>query len=428
MIQAMHCTYCCFAQAAGHSDRRRDSAPAPARPATERVVYEISRLRAFDDERLPVALIAAGAIALVAIVWYLYRRDAVELSRGPRFGVVLLRLPRAGRTDRVLPGHRAPHDARSRSQFASRRARRCQPKHGSRARRKLDRYRRARASKQSSARLTNSPLIADLRQSHDVNIARFDHDVEPVVSLPKSQGRCRWTPQRTRQVRPDPQPSTLNPRTRSTGPQISSRAARKRGSARHWPMNCGSIAMRRSPASSSFPTALKTPASNPPRRSKPPRQAKVPLYTIGVGSAAVQRNIAIRDLVVPTRAFPNDTLNVTGYLQANGYAGQSVDVELTAPPRAKTQPAAARRSTPSASHSAPMAKWFPCRSISNRASPARSSSSFASKRRPTTATRATTSAKPKSKSSTAKRACCCSPAGRCATTSSCATSCIATRR
>ena len=33
-----------------------------------RVVYEISRLREFDDERLPIALTAAGAIALVACV------------------------------------------------------------------------------------------------------------------------------------------------------------------------------------------------------------------------------------------------------------------------------------------------------------------------------------------------------------------------
>src|SRR5439155_4501829 len=59
------------------------------------------------------------------------------------------------------------------------------------------------------------------------------------------------------------------------------------------------------------------------------QQSKVPLYTIGVGSTIAQRNMAIRDLVVPTRAFPHDTLNVTGYVQANGYAGQTVDVELT---------------------------------------------------------------------------------------------------
>ena len=60
------------------------------------------------------------------------------------------------------------------------------------------------------------------------------------------------------------------------------------------------------------------------------REAKVPIYTIGVGSTLARRNVALRDLVVPTRAFPGDTLAVTGYVQANGYAGRLVEVELTA--------------------------------------------------------------------------------------------------
>ncbi len=52
----------------------------PSSPA-ERVVYDLSRFRSFDDERLPAALIAAAVIALVVIVWYLYRRDTIELPR-----------------------------------------------------------------------------------------------------------------------------------------------------------------------------------------------------------------------------------------------------------------------------------------------------------------------------------------------------------
>jgi hypothetical protein len=59
------------------------------------------------------------------------------------------------------------------------------------------------------------------------------------------------------------------------------------------------------------------------------KQAKVPLFTIGLGSKEAQRNVALRDLVVPSRAFPGDTLNVTGYLQADGLAGRSVEVELS---------------------------------------------------------------------------------------------------
>src|SRR5207253_7690850 len=47
--------------------------------------------QSFDDQRLPAALIAAAVIALVAVVWYLYRRDTIELPRLPRMGVILLR-------------------------------------------------------------------------------------------------------------------------------------------------------------------------------------------------------------------------------------------------------------------------------------------------------------------------------------------------
>ena len=157
------------------------------------------------------------------------------------------------------------------------------------------------------------------------------------------------------------------------------------------------------------------------------QQAKVPLYTIGVGSTAAQRNVALRDLVVPTRAFPGDTLNITGYLQANGYAGRSVDVELTR--RRAEEPAGG--GTPIASERVALGADGEIVPVSFDIEPGEAGhvrlSSFASTRRPTTATRATTSARRKSKSSTARRACCCSPAARCATTNSCATSCTATR-
>jgi len=64
-----------FAQAAATPAPQLAPTPSITQPATERVVYEISRLRNFDDERLPAALITAVVIALVAVVWYLYRRD-----------------------------------------------------------------------------------------------------------------------------------------------------------------------------------------------------------------------------------------------------------------------------------------------------------------------------------------------------------------
>ena len=57
-------------------------------------------------------------------------------------------------------------------------------------------------------------------------------------------------------------------------------------------------------------------------------ELQVPFYTIGLGSAEPQRNVAMRDIVVPTRAFPGDTVDITGYLQGHGFANREVIVEL----------------------------------------------------------------------------------------------------
>ncbi len=163
------------------------SGPAIANPSTEEsehVVYEISRLRSFDDERLPAALIIAAAIALVAVVWQFYRRDAVELGRGTRLGVILLRcLALAGLIVFFLGiERRTTREVVHNSQVAV----------------LVDVSQSMGLSENENAAdtgasriqyvvdaLAKSPLISDLRKTHDVNIARFDQEVEPVVSLPK---------------------------------------------------------------------------------------------------------------------------------------------------------------------------------------------------------------------------------------------------
>ena len=141
------------------------------------------------------------------------------------------------------------------------------------------------------------------------------------------------------------------------------------------------------------------------------------------------RNIALRDLVVPTRAFPHDTLNVTGYLQANGYAGPIGRRRAHPPPLARQSRRRHARSPRKHVTLGPDGEMVP---VSFDLEPSEPGTFvFQASRQsaaPTTATRATTSAKPKSKSSIAKLASCSSPAARCATTSSFAINCIATPR
>ncbi|MBN2473019.1 MAG: VWA domain-containing protein [Pirellulales bacterium] len=58
------------------------------------------------------------------------------------------------------------------------------------------------------------------------------------------------------------------------------------------------------------------------------RQAKVPVFPVGVGSDKQPVNVRVSDLTAPARAYPGDRYVVTGFIQAQGLAGQVVDVQL----------------------------------------------------------------------------------------------------
>lgn len=58
------------------------------------------------------------------------------------------------------------------------------------------------------------------------------------------------------------------------------------------------------------------------------QQAGVPVFPIGIGSERLPANVRVADMIAPSRVFPGDRFAVTGYLQAQGLAGQTVRVEL----------------------------------------------------------------------------------------------------
>jgi hypothetical protein len=58
------------------------------------------------------------------------------------------------------------------------------------------------------------------------------------------------------------------------------------------------------------------------------RKAKVPIFPIGVGSPRNPTNVRVSDLVAPARAYPGDNYVATGYIQAQGLAGQVAQVQL----------------------------------------------------------------------------------------------------
>ncbi len=72
------------------------------------------------------------------------------------------------------------------------------------------------------------------------------------------------------------------------------------------------------------------------------REAKIPLFPVGLGSDKQPVNVRVSDLLAPARAYPGDAYTVTGYVQGQGLAGQTVTVELFS--REPQPTATARRS------------------------------------------------------------------------------------
>ncbi len=297
-----------------------------------RVIYELARLRDFDDPRLPVAVVTVAAAALAALVWYLYRRDTVEMPRAVSIALFLLRCVALAGLLVFFLGieRRTTREVVHNSQVAvlvdvSQSMGLNDHENGA------DANAPNRLGEVVKA-LADSPLIAELRKTHDVNVARFDRQAEPIVTLPKEGQELRVeglgpeaaakAPESTPTL--NPQLSTLDFWTaelepRGTETRLGQALADELRLYREAPL-AGVIVIS---------DGAQNAGVEPDAAVAAAREAKVPIYTIGVGSTQARRNVALRDLIVPTRAFPGDTLTVTGYVQANGYAGRLVEVELS---------------------------------------------------------------------------------------------------
>jgi hypothetical protein len=58
------------------------------------------------------------------------------------------------------------------------------------------------------------------------------------------------------------------------------------------------------------------------------RAAGIPVFCVGIGSDRRPANVNVVDLEAPPRVYPNDAFPLTGFLQAFGFAGRTIKVEL----------------------------------------------------------------------------------------------------
>ncbi len=312
-----------------------NSAVASAETGPGRVVYELGRLREFDDLRLPVMLISLATVAILLLVWFLYRRDTRELPRG--VGLLL-----AGLRFVALVGllvfflgveRRTTHEVVHNSQVAVlvdvSQSMALSDNTGTDKKSRVDQVVEA---------LQRMPLVTELRQHHDVNVSRFDQSVEPVVSLPKAAGDAAGAGGPTSSASPgsavrlaadaaEPtEPSATSPNIDWVA-ELEPRGTQTRlGDA----LDDQLYRYRAAPLAGVvvISDGVQNAGTEPSAAIAAAREAGVPVYTIGVGSTEPRRNLAVSDLLVPARAFPGDTVSIVGYLQATGYAGRFVDVEL----------------------------------------------------------------------------------------------------
>lgn len=292
--------------------------------ATDRTFFEFGRYQSNTDLILPLAVF----IAAVVFVRVMYVRDSAELGSAVGWLLTTLRvLAFAGllfvymqpqwRTERELTNNSRvmllvdTSLSMAHSDFDSPSV----PSGTTRADRVI-------------AALQESDFLRRLRETHDVDVVRFDEDSRRLVELRKL-------------------PST--PSAAETETAISERDADEAHEQTDEPPNWEELLAPRG-AETRLGSALRqwiregrtAPLSGvivitdggqnagvgPTAAVMMAREAKIPIHAIGLGSDRQPTNVRVVDLAAPPRAYPGDVYPVSGHVQAQGMAGRTVVVEL----------------------------------------------------------------------------------------------------
>jgi hypothetical protein len=289
-----------------------------------RTTYELSRLQAYTERWHFLILLALCAV-VVAFVGWMYRRDSVELRPGVGWLLLVLRVlafsgllayylnlekrtqAKVTHNSRVLALvdtslSMGLHDSDSSSVPAT-----------------------PNRLQQVVSVLHESDLIKKLRQMHDVVLLRFDSETGRVASLPK------WTSETSDDDKPagaataKEKPAAgdagdwkqlLTPQGVETrlGQSLRQLINDEQGT----PV-AGIIV---------FSDGGQNAGIEPAAAVETARQAKIPIFTVGIGSERRPANVRISDFQAPMRAYPGDSFNVTGFIQAQELADRTVSVEL----------------------------------------------------------------------------------------------------
>lgn len=173
-------------------------------------------------------------------------------------------------------------------------------------------------AQQLTAALRDGDWLNRLRSRHDVAVVRFDQDSQRIVTFNKVAGDNE-EPSKA-EIKAFDWEAALEPHGSET---------RLGQALRQW-----IDAERSSPMSGMvvFSDGQQNAGVDATSAIGLARETRMPIYTVGLGSLNQPTNVRISDFVAPSRAYPGDHYTATGYLQAQGMAGKTVQVELTSRP------------------------------------------------------------------------------------------------
>ncbi|MBN2021438.1 MAG: VWA domain-containing protein [Pirellulales bacterium] len=293
------------------------SAMPPLAQHVTRTTFEWGRIQSNADWIAPVAV----GVALMVFAWLMYQRDARDLPRP--LGWLLTAL-RTVAVFLILVLYLQPQWRNEQERRVNSRAVLLVDTSLSMGLSDEASGAASRADQVVSA-LEQSNLLDDLRRRHDLAVFRFGETLERVAAFPKRE-----------EDSPDVGVEEDASSTGTAAPEKLDLAAALKPTAAQTRLGEALRGVLRQERGA--PLAGVILLTDGGQNAGPPpesavddaREANVPLLVVGIGSDEKPSNVRVSDFVAPTRAYPGDQYSVTGYLQAQGMAGQVVAVKLLA--------------------------------------------------------------------------------------------------
>jgi len=311
-----------------------------AAAANVRTTFQFGRIRAPEDWILPIG----ATLLLIAYVWWMYRRDAYNLNRFVSVFLVALRSltfialllvwlqPQWRNEEDVITPSRVVIlvDTSLSMAEASRDgtpptdtpaapvpAATGKPDAGGVA---------AGSRTEDALRLLSSPLIDQIRATHEVQIVAFDTGAtRNLAMLPRLDAADAPVPAGATK-KPDAA-DTAQRRTEDLAPRgaetrLGEAIAQQLFEQRAAPLSAIIVATDGGQNTGVDPLDAIA-------RARLDHYPVPPIETVGLGSSTELKNVRLQDVAAPARTYPNDEFGVKAYLQAQGMAGRTVTVEMT---------------------------------------------------------------------------------------------------